>query len=62
MKNKFLIVLGILIFISGTVEFFNASKQIKAFNIGAFIGMICLWLLAYWLIRLGLGKKGLIDK
>jgi hypothetical protein len=62
MKNKFLIILGIFFILSSTTEFFKASKQIGAFNIGAFLAMICLWLLSYWLIRVGMGKRGLLDK
>jgi hypothetical protein len=62
MKNRFLIILGIFLILSSTIELFNASKQIGAFNIGAFIGMICIWVFSYWLIRIGKGKRGLIDK
>ena len=62
MKNKFLIILGILLILSGIGEFFRANKEVGGFNVGAFLGICCIWLFSYWLIRLGLGKKGLIDK
>jgi hypothetical protein len=62
MKNRLLIILGIFLVLSSTGELFNASKQIGAFNFGAFLGMICIWLFSYWLIRIGMGKRGLIDK
>jgi hypothetical membrane protein len=62
MKNTFLIILGIFLILSSTIELFNASKQIGDFNVGAFLGMICVWLFSYWLIRIGMGKRGIIDR
>jgi hypothetical protein len=58
MKNKLFIVLGILLIISAISEFFSGFRQV-GFNIGMLLGVLTVMVLGYYLIRRGMGKKGL---